>query len=143
MEPLGRSAAQPKIEEAKPPKTKPVKPPLAERARQRPPTPPVAPQFDQEAMVETPPSPAEIGPKLSSRKYTVLLGAFGKPENAQNLKNRLEAAGLPVAISEVTEKNKLWFRVMSGTFDDKDSAEAYCRELRQRKLVDRPYVKPL
>jgi hypothetical protein len=55
----------------------------------------------------------------------------------------MEVAGLPVSISEVTEKNKLWHRVMSGAFDDKASAEAYCRELRQRKLVERPYVKPL
>jgi cell division septation protein DedD len=82
-------------------------------------------------------------PPKTPDKWTVLIGAFGVQENAFGLKSRMEAAGYPVAISEVVKKNKLWYRLQSGVFDDKVSAEAYGRELRQRKLVDRPYVKPL
>jgi cell division protein FtsN len=72
------------------------------------------------------------------------LGSFGRQENADRLKKRLQDAGLPVTVSEVvTPDNKLWFRVMSGSFDDQSSAEAYGRELKQRNLVDNPYIKPL
>jgi cell division protein FtsN len=135
MEPVGRSLGAGPPAKAKAAKAQAPKAPAQERPRPRVAAPPAAP-------------PAADGPglgaePLSPRKYTVLLGAFGKQENAINLKNRLEAAGLPVAISEFSEKNKLWYRVMSGSFEDKDSAEAYGRELRQRKLVDRPYVRPM
>jgi cell division septation protein DedD len=82
-------------------------------------------------------------PPSQKRKYTVLLGSFAKPENATLLRDKLLEAGYPVIISEVTIKNKVWFRVMSGNFDDKVSAEAYGRDLKQRNLVDNPYIKPM
>jgi cell division septation protein DedD len=137
MEPVGRTLVTKGIKEPPPP---PPKTPAQEKPKPRLPAPPLSPTqspsppVSGEAVILEPPGP---------RKYTVLLGAFGKQENALSLKSRIEAAGFPVAISEVTEKNKLWFRVQSGAFDDKVSAEAYSRELKQRKLVDRPYVKPL
>jgi cell division septation protein DedD len=144
MEPVGRGLAG-----KTPPRPKPqTKTPAIDPPRTRLPAPPIA-QPQSQAQIQTP-APVQApavnnapGPPLENRRYTVLLGAFGKQENALNLKNRLESAGLPVSISEVTEKNKLWYRVMSGTFEDRNSAEAYSRELRQRKLVDRPYVRPL
>jgi cell division septation protein DedD len=133
MEPVGRtlSSSPPAKAAAKSPAPEKARPRISAPPIARPPAPPVA--DDPNLGLEPP----------KAQKYTVLLGAFGKQENAINLKNRLEAAGLPVAISEFTDKNKLWYRVMSGSFEDKDSAEAYSRELRQRKLVDRPYVRPM
>jgi cell division septation protein DedD len=134
MEPEGRELAE-KLDRPSAPQT-PV-----EKPTPRIPSPPIKPKVAPPPLAATPdPGPPEIA---GARRYTVLLGAFNKQENALNLKTRLESAGLPAAISEVTERNKLWYRVMSGVFEDKDSAEAYGRELRQRKLVERPYVKPL
>jgi DedD protein len=151
MEPLARSLKKPDQESEAAP-AKPASKPAARPAeRPRPARIPAPPLAQAAPPAEASPAPAPIpapaagsGPPLNERqKYTVLLGAFGKEENALNLKARMEAAGLPAAISEVTDKNKLWFRVMSGTFEDRSSADAYGRELRLRKLVDRPYVKPL
>jgi cell division protein FtsN len=144
MEPVGRSLTdnpkprpKPQTQTASPRSTQ------SERPRISVPAPPIS-QTQVRPTTQPAAPPAQASPPLpDSRKYTVLLGAFGKQENAINLKNRLEAAGLPVSISEATENNKLWFRVMSGTFEDRNSAEAYSRELRQRKLVDRPYVRPM
>jgi cell division septation protein DedD len=135
MEAVGRSTsmnwgcAKPVASAAPPKKAKPsLPPPPLKRPESQP---------NQPKAASPPPSP------INPRGYTVLLGAYVKMENALNLKNRLEAAGVPTSISEATEKNKLWYRVMSGHFDDKSTAEAYSRELRQRKLVERPYVKAL
>jgi DedD protein len=151
MEPLGRTLTNPKKTTPKPsvaPKPKLPTPPTTPA--------PVAPPVNAQATTQkaTPEAipkttPKEAAPKPEAEdptkvaKWTVLLGAFGSQENAINLKARLEAAGLPVAISEVMEKNKLWYRLNSGLFDDRETAEAYSRELRQKKLVERPYVKRL
>ena len=79
----------------------------------------------------------------SGRRYTVLAGSFGKSENAERLRDKFLAAGLDVQVTEVTINSKIFFRVMSGTFDDQASAEAYGRELKQRDLVDNAYIKPM
>jgi cell division protein FtsN len=71
------------------------------------------------------------------------LGSFTKPENAEQLKDKMVAAGLPVTVSEVTVNNKIWWRVMSGSFDDQGAAEAYGRELRQKSLVETPLIKAM
>ncbi|MDR1487420.1 MAG: SPOR domain-containing protein [Deltaproteobacteria bacterium] len=126
MEPVGRQLT-PK-EQTEPQKNKPNN---QEQAKPRLTSPP--PPQQQTASTSV----------ASTGKFTVLLGSFGKSENADTLKNKLLDAGLPVTVSEVTLKNKVWFRVMSGSFDDQSSAEAYGRELKQRNLVDNPYIKPM
>jgi cell division protein FtsN len=77
------------------------------------------------------------------RKYTVILGSFAKPDNADRLKDQVLAAGLTATVTRVVSDNKVWYRVMSGSFDDAQAAEAYGRELKRRDLVDNPYIKPL
>jgi cell division protein FtsN len=86
-----------------------------------------------------PPASASRG----KRRYTVLAGSFGKPENAERMRERFQAAGLDVTVTEVTVNNKVWFRVTSGAFEDQGSAEAYGRELKQRDLVDSAFIKPM
>jgi cell division protein FtsN len=71
------------------------------------------------------------------------VGSFSKSENAEKLKAKLEGEGLPAEVVSVTLNNQPWWRVMSGVFEDQESAEAYSRELQQKNLVDRPYVKIL
>jgi cell division protein FtsN len=126
MEPVGRQLTPSASGEAPKPK------PNSSQTRTRLTAPP-PPQNDLTAS-----NPNPLGPK-----YTVLLGSFGKQENADTLKNKLLAAGLPATVTEVTLKNKVWFRVMSGSFDNQSAAEAYGRELKQRNLVDNPYIKPM
>ncbi|MDR2455129.1 MAG: SPOR domain-containing protein [Deltaproteobacteria bacterium] len=104
---------------------------------------------DAAASAAAAPAPAPAPPRPSSassgqgRRYTVLAGSFGKSENAERLREKFLAAGLDVQVNEVTVNNKKYFRVMSGTFDDQASAEAYGRELKQRDLVDSAYIKPM
>ncbi|MDR1110595.1 MAG: SPOR domain-containing protein [Deltaproteobacteria bacterium] len=88
---------------------------------------------------QTPPlsNPNATGPV----SYTVLLGSFGKAENAERLRLKLVEAGLPVTVAEVTARdNKTWFRVMSGSFERQSEAETYSAELKQRNLVDRTFI---
>jgi cell division septation protein DedD len=74
-------------------------------------------------------------------RYTVHLSSFSKPANADALKAKIEEAGFPASVMEVTVNSKLWFRVVSGLFDDRSAAEAHSREIHQRRLVsETPYV---
>ncbi|MDR2460615.1 MAG: SPOR domain-containing protein [Deltaproteobacteria bacterium] len=132
MEPLGRS-----LDPENPvPRAQPLPPPSDE---------PPAPKRPR--LTAPPPQPPEL-PMVSSqptnqRRYTIIVGSFSKSENAEKLKKKLEDEGLPAEVVSVTLDNQPWWRVMSGVFDDKESAEAYSRELQQKNLVERPYVKIL
>ncbi|MDR2444181.1 MAG: SPOR domain-containing protein [Deltaproteobacteria bacterium] len=127
MEPVGRNLTPPSDDGQ-------AEKPLVNRG-----APPVRPKLTAPpARAAAPVARPPVVTPGQKRSYTVLLGSFVKPENANNLRDKLQAAGLPVTVTEVTIKNKVWFRVMSGAFEDQGSAEAYVRELKQRNLVDNP-----
>jgi cell division septation protein DedD len=128
MEPLGRSLDPDK---APPPRGQVLEPgsqpPEKERPRLSPPKP-------REDPPKPPPKP------LSERRYTIIAASFTKEGNAKSLVDKFLAEGLNAEIALVSVDNKTFYRVTSGTFDDKESAEAYCRELRQRELSSQPYI---
>jgi cell division protein FtsN len=80
---------------------------------------------------------------LSQRRYTVVAGSFSKEANALELQKKFAAEGLPSDVVSVTIDSKMYFRVMSGLFDERSAAEAWCRELRQKDLSGQPYIKTL
>ena len=83
-------------------------------------------------------NPAAAGGPVS---YTVLLGSFGKAENAERLRQKMIEAGLPVSVAQVTAKdNKTWYRVMSGTFETQSEADSYGRELKSKNLTDQTFI---
>ncbi|MDR0621664.1 MAG: SPOR domain-containing protein [Deltaproteobacteria bacterium] len=83
-------------------------------------------------------NPAAAGGPVS---YTVLLGSFGKPENAERLRQKMIEAGHPVSVAQVTGKdNKTWYRVMSGTFETQSEADSYGRELKRQSLTDQTFI---
>lgn len=71
----------------------------------------------------------------SSRQYTVHLGSFGEKSNAENYLAQLVSAGEKAFISESTVDGRLWHRVMSGRFTNRDEAENYGRNLKKRGLT--------
>jgi cell division septation protein DedD len=132
MEPLGRSLDPEAPAPLKKPKIEPgTQPPEKERPRLS-----VPENLPRQA---PPPAPKP----LSERRYTIIVGSFSKEENARQLQGKFQDEGLPAEITPVTIDNKTFYRVMSGVFDDHASAEAYSRELRQKNLVSRPYIKAM
>jgi cell division septation protein DedD len=132
MEPLGRSLNP---ESPAPPKKPALVPGAPPPEKERP-------------RLQAPPRAAELPPKpkpkpLSERRYTIIVGSFAKEANAGILKDKFSEAGLPAEIASVVVDNKTFFRVMSGLFDDKESAETYCRELKRKNLAERPYIMTL
>jgi cell division septation protein DedD len=134
MEPLGRY-----LDPQNPvPRALPITPPNKEKEK-----------VDTKLKLTTPPPKAktETKPRVSvnsrERRYTVIVASFTKEENANNLKEQLEKDGIPSEVIPVTNNGKPWWRVSSGVFEDKASAEIYLRELRKKKGVDSPYVKAL
>ncbi|MDR2368515.1 MAG: SPOR domain-containing protein [Deltaproteobacteria bacterium] len=143
--PAAPQATRPSPAESRPAQPIPIPPPQepsalpASRATQTPvaPDPPAEPR----------PRPAASPPPLSdpyatgSVTYTVLLGSFGKAENAERLRLRMIEAGLPVSVAAVTaQDNKVWYRVMSGNFDTQSEADSYGRELKQKNLTDQTFI---
>ena len=128
MEPVGRKLVP--ASEAPPPKPQPKPKPKLTDPLPEPPKPAAAPAPD-------------AGFSGRQRRYTVLVGSFAKLENAERVRERFEAKGLEVSVSEATVNHKLVYRVTSGTFEDHGAAEAYGRELIQRDLVDTTYIKPM
>jgi hypothetical protein len=124
MEPVGRSL-KPDVEKvskilAEAPEREKLKPPPKTEPR----TPPLV-------------NPNASGPV----SYTVLLGSFGKPEYAERLRLKMVEAGLPVSVIEATSPDgKVWYRVMSGTFESQGEADNYSRELKQKNLVEKTFI---
>jgi cell division protein FtsN len=148
MEPIGLSLA-PKDE----PRATKVLEPAQERPRlvPQPKDNPVqvasTPRANPGGSLSAPPSSGSKPPPLTNPDstgaitYTVLLGSFGKAENAERLRLRMVEAGLPVSVSQVkSTDDKVWYRVMSGNFNTENQANAYSRELRDKNLTDQTFI---
>jgi cell division protein FtsN len=145
MEPIGLTFA-PKDE----PRATKVLEPAPERPRLVPQPEKVTaqpPRANPGGTLTAPPSSGSKPPPLTNPDstgpitYTVLLGSFGKPENAERLRLRMVEAGLPVSVSQVkSTDDKVWYRVMSGNFDTQREADAYSRELRDKNMTDQTFI---
>jgi len=71
---------------------------------------------------------------LSSRRYTVQVGAFLQEENARRLRTRMEAYG-PSTIQIYRTNRGTFYRVRVGQFQEEEQANALSRKLRREGLV--------
>jgi cell division septation protein DedD len=72
--------------------------------------------------------------------YSVMVGSYREADNAERVRQKMAEADLPVVVLTVTTGNTVWHRVISGNFEKLSDAEAYGRELVQRKIVDDAFV---
>lgn len=82
----------------------------------------------------------------SSREFTVHLASFTDQGNAEQYKSKLNGAGEPAFITQAKIDGRVWFRVMSGSFNTRAAAEAHGKDLKRRSLTvetGRYMIKPL
>lgn len=74
--------------------------------------------------------PADDSTGGATGGYTLQMGAFGSQENAQDFVLKLEGLGLPaVRIEEEARGTRTFYRVRSGDYADRESAEAEGKRL--------------
>ncbi|MCX7822771.1 MAG: SPOR domain-containing protein [Syntrophobacterales bacterium] len=61
----------------------------------------------------------------TGEKYTVLVASFKSPENAGRLEQMLKSKGYVVYRQEMVIRNETWYRIMVGSFDNRDSAARF------------------
>ncbi len=77
----------------------------------------------------TPPPPPPPPPPARQSAYRLQVGVFVGPLQAGRLARRLQAAGIPAAVSKAARSGgKFWYRVDAGPFSSRDQA----REARSR-----------
>jgi hypothetical protein len=79
--------------------------------------------------------PAGTGLLAATREFTVHLASFGDPGNADKYKTKLVDAGENAFISEITVEGRIWYRVMSGRFNNQNEANNHGLDLRRRGLT--------
>lgn len=82
----------------------------------------------------------------SSREFTVHLASFTDQSNAEQYKSKLNGAGESAFITQAKIDGRMWFRVMSGSFNTRAAAEAHGKDLKRRSLTvetGRYMIKPL
>lgn len=74
-------------------------------------------------------------PKIdSSGRYTVQIGAFQDPSQANRLVNSMKSKGYPVFIKQMeSPDNKRWYRVRVGTFSTRDDAISYGDKIKEKE----------
>ncbi len=74
-------------------------------------------------------------PKIdSSGRYTVQIGAFQDPSQANRLVNSMKSKGYPVFIKQMeSPDNKRWYRVRVGTFSTRDDALSYGDKIKEKE----------
>jgi len=74
-------------------------------------------------------------PKIdSSGRYTVQIGAFQDPSQANRLLNSMKSKGYPVFIKQMeSPDNKRWYRVRVGTFSTRDDAISYGDKIKEKE----------
>lgn len=75
--------------------------------------------------------------------FTLQMGAFGSQENAQDFVLKLEEMGLPaVRIEEEVRGERTFYRVRSGDYPDRESAEAEGKRLRSAHGLSYQVIAP-
>lgn len=69
---------------------------------------------------------------MEEEKFVIQVGAFLKKKNAHNLKEKLKKEGFEVEVSKTTVKEKLFYRVLVGTFSSIEEAKKVLKILENR-----------
>ena len=73
------------------------------------------------------------GVDVSGGFFTVQVGAFRDPGNAQRLRDRLSASYSPIFIQQYDSPDGLYYRVRVGKVSGEDAARQFGEQLRQRE----------
>jgi cell division septation protein DedD len=120
-------AAAQAVDEGTPPTTEPAvtQPPAAAE--------PTAEATTQQAPV-SPAPPAQ--PSSDTPRYFVQVGSFTRPENAETLVNRLQAAGFDVSTTEAETPTGTVTKVQVGPAASRDAADELLNELKAQYDLD-------
>lgn len=80
-------------------------------------------------------APARAKASVKTGERFVQIGAFGDPDNAQKVKARIRALGLPVATSSMKRGGKVLELIFSGPFDA-EGAKCAVEKLREGGFAD-------
>lgn len=86
--------------------------------------------------------PKEIG-ESAIGKYTVQVGSFPNEEEAKKRTEELKAQTFSAFYVEAKVNDKTWYRVSVGLFNTKKEADAYMKDLLDRKKVDKAIVQKI
>ena len=103
-----------------PPATPPARPPAATGEAPRPPRDPGAILSGQEAPADA----RSAKPGADSFVYFVQVGAFSKPEDAEQQRAKLAMLGYVAKVSEREQSGRLMYRVRLGPYQMRDEAES-------------------
>jgi len=76
-------------------------------------------------------------------KFTVQVASQGSQTEAEKKVEELKEKGLSAMIIPVELKNKKWYRVVVGTFDDRNSAIAYLNQVKKQNGIESAIVQKI
>jgi cell division protein FtsN len=98
------------------PKPGPTTPPVAPATAVKPTTPPTT--------TATAPAPKSTKPGADPFTYFVQVGAYGKPEDAEQQRARIGMMGMAAKVSEREQSGRTMYRVRLGPYERKEDADA-------------------
>jgi cell division protein FtsN len=115
----------------------PVLPPAADNGKAPPQAHAEPPKSNRDAAAilagEAPDAPKAATPGLDPFIYFVQVGAYSKPEDAEQQRARLALAGLRATVTEREQNGRTVHRVRLGPFDKRDEAET---QAERAKAID-------
>lgn len=88
---------------------------------------PATPEKQDPELPAEHPAPTVVEPKPAASGaagWTVQIGSFGDPDNAEGARKSLRQAGLNAVVQEVRVGRALWYRVRLGPFSDEARAKS-------------------
>ena len=118
------------VEEPEEVKPAPVK--IVEKAPEK----KIAPKETAPKPKAPPPTPktAAKAPSQSAGAYTVQLNSFKERALAERMVKALSGAGVSAMVNHAKVDGGSWYRVQSGSFDTKEKAEKYKRDLAKKGI---------
>jgi cell division protein FtsN len=117
-----------------PPGIAPVPPPTTPAATAAKPVPPATPAAASKptpapTATATAPTPKSTKPGADPFTYFVQVGAYGKPEDAEQQRARIGLMGMSAKVSEREQSGRTMYRVRLGPYDRKEDADAIAERL--------------
>lgn len=117
---IQRPGREPAAAELQPPQPAPVEPPP--RATPQP-APQAAPRPAPQAAPASPPPPVPAPATSGDGPWTVQVGSFSQPQNAEGLQRQLRAQGFESFVSRIATDAGSMYRVRVGPVPDRQSAD--------------------
>jgi len=87
-------------------------------------------------------SETEVVKLPEAQYYTLQMGNFAGNERAEHRRTELQKKGISAYIYRSADKNKQWYEVRAGLFDNSTAARRTSKQIRKKHGVQ-PVVRPL